>query len=176
MNRRSKEIRGFVNFPVDDLKYKNTNEGGMYIILVVIDRQQSGLRRWYQCCGDYCYLIEPDVLIRDDLHPRPNISNASSIEDFDKERQLNDKYEAKYWPSTGVKHKMITENMEIAYRLSHPFLCALVIGSTGWSGANKDDYWYCKLSDLTKEGKQLYKLIKKLYKGCEVRLLTCLDT
>lgn len=33
MQRRSDEVIGMVNFPVDSEKYKSTNEGGMFVQL-----------------------------------------------------------------------------------------------------------------------------------------------
>jgi len=57
-------------------------------------------------------------------------------------------------------------------------LAALVLGTTGWSGWHEADgrYWECRFDDLSAEGKALYRQIEALYPGCELHLLTFLDT
>jgi hypothetical protein len=56
--------------------------------------------------------------------------------------------------------------------ISRDFLCVMTIGATGWSS----NEWVCTREDLTVEGEQLYSSLERLYPGCEIRLLTFLDT
>lgn len=63
-------------------------------------------------------------------------------------------------------------------QLSRPYLAAIVLGSTGWSGWNEDlgEYWHCTFDDLNPVGQALYRQIESLYPGCDLHLLTFLDT
>ena len=61
---------------------------------------------------------------------------------------------------------------------SIPYLAAIVMGSTGWSGFDWEagNYWNCTFDDLTDEGKALYNQIQALYPDHQLQLLTFLDT
>jgi hypothetical protein len=62
--------------------------------------------------------------------------------------------------------------------ISRPYLAAIVLGTTGWSGwhTSEERYWSCTFEDLTPEGKALYRMLAQLYPGCTLHLLTYLDT
>lgn len=53
MNRRSNQVRGFVKFPVQDQRFTNTGEGGMFVRLVVVDPAKGKDEDWMVCCGGY---------------------------------------------------------------------------------------------------------------------------
>lgn len=153
MNRRSSAVTGYVNFPIDDPNYTNSREGGMFVRLVVMDKSMGN--GWMQCCGgDNLCLYDEDFVGSDGgedeatLFPRMNDDIKSDDLDF----------YTKY--------------------MSYPFLAVLTIGSTGWSGWNDFEgrQFVCTYNDLTEKGKRLYDSLKELYKGCELRLLTWLDT
>ena len=62
MNRRSKKILGLVNFPVDDPQYENSNEGGMFVRLVV----RPVRKQWMVCCGGMNSIMYDECFIGDD--------------------------------------------------------------------------------------------------------------
>ena len=154
MNRRSNKISGFVNFPVNDSFYHNTNEGGMIVELRVIPKNKMD---WAQCCGvGNIYSILNECFMGDENKHYPNLGNRQN---------------------QAGKYKL-EDNLSI------PYLSVITLGSTGWSGShdnkNREEwlgYWNCKYSDLTEKGKQIYDLIKELYgKYAELELCTILDT
>ena len=63
MNRRTNKISGWVNFPVADEKWTSTNEGGLFVILVVADERKIN---WVQCCCNYIYVLLGEPFISDD--------------------------------------------------------------------------------------------------------------
>lgn len=46
--RRSTKQNGYVNFPVNSTEYRNSNEGGMFVTLAVIEKD---IHSWGKCCG-----------------------------------------------------------------------------------------------------------------------------
>lgn len=181
---------GYVDFPLNDPKYFDTGEGGIYVVLVVIDNGE-----WSVCCAQ-----TPDIRIffdsfaGDDLGPRPDVFRGlSKIEwdklspaDFERERKADNKYIRKYFPNYHVEddNEKIAESAESTVSdefVSKGFLLALLIGSTNWCGYHKKgrlsgNAWRCKYETLTSDGKKLYDQLRKLYSGCEIRLLTFIDT
>jgi hypothetical protein len=169
---------GWVNFPIKDKVYKDTREGGMYVKLVVLFPKKSKV----SCCyGSDDFSLYCNELINDDENylSRENVTKVMSrnnicYEDWEREEEKIKRREEKYFP------RMHDEQDESIYGkwLSVPLLANILIGSTNWSGFDDElgEYWYCKVSDLTEEGMQLYKSLEKLYPNCEIRLLTFLDT
>jgi len=167
MNRRSKKINGYVNFPVNDPAFKNTGEGGMFVRLVVWYDQD-----WMTCCGGGNHVIYDECLVgtREDV-------DAQTIErDFEKELKLIDKQEERNFPHINEEPQEPFTHLERF--ISIDYLAALTIGSTGWSGFDEKigRYWTCTYEDLTEDGKALYDAVQKLYDGCKLELLTWLDT
>lgn len=172
-NRRSNEICGFVNFPVNDKNYENSNEGGMFVKLVVINDGN-----WSVCCGpgDNVSMFS-DVMIDDDK-PKKNVTKPKHISEFAEKLELN---------KDNIKNNItfhypridddICGNLSSRY-MSIPYLAIIDIGSTDWSGWNekKKQYWHCTFDDLKDDGKALYNSMKKLYPKCDIRLVTFLDT
>lgn len=62
--------------------------------------------------------------------------------------------------------------------LSIPYLAAIVMGSTGWSGWNEErgEYWNASFDDLDERGQQIVAALRSMYPGCDLRLVTWLDT
>lgn len=176
MNRRSNKVSGFVNFPIDNPEYKSSGEGGMFVRLVVVGKEG---KEWMQCCGGYCDVTYDESFIRDDKRERPeppNVENYKIQEKFlatlDKEQKDLQEYDEFHFPD------MYKQNNDFLKYNSIPYLCAMTIGSTGWSGWNdkKREYWHCTIDDLSEQGKQLYDLVQKLYPNCDLYLQTWLDT
>lgn len=61
MNRRSDSVHGHVNFPVNDSRYKNSGEGGMFVKLVA-EADDNAV-----CCGAHVADVLSECLIGDKL-------------------------------------------------------------------------------------------------------------
>lgn len=159
--RRSKQVRGFVDFPINDPAYKNSNEGGMFVRLVVDDPNNDP---WGVCCGGYCSFDYDEEYMGDDL------GNPEAYHFPRMAETLPHSYSsAAGWDKPWEQ----TDFGSVAY------LCVINLGSTGWSGWNeeKGEHFLCRYENLTAEGKELYNMIKKLYEGKgTLYLQTWLDT
>jgi hypothetical protein len=173
MKRRSTHVSGWVNFPVDDPSWKNTNEGGMVVKLVVCDNREFD-KRFSVCCGGEITDLMTESLVGDDRRPQPvHAENYGSAEAILEERKAIEAWNEYHFP------RMYDTNADGVDRyLSRGYLAAIVMGTTGWSGWNESEgrYWQCGFDDLSYSGKVLYRKIEKLYPGCELHLLTFLDT
>lgn len=174
MHRRSEEIRGCVNFPVKAPSWQNSVEGGMVVKLVVADNRDFD-EQFGVCCGAQVRDVLTEILIGDDKGPPPK-----SPEHFDTPADVIGHEEARIaWEARHFPHLASGEkDMDALRFLSRDYLAAVVLGVTGWSGWNdaEGEYWTCKFEDLTKEGQALYRQMESLYQGCELHLLTYLDT
>jgi len=164
MKRRTNIVSGWVNFPINDPQWTNTNEGGMVVKLVVIEDEEI-VDKWALCFGAQVYDICSECLVGDDKFSPCSSSNSSEDED---------------WISNHFPH-LFSDDMKISSvekYISRDYLAAIVLGTTGWSGAKLDEgeYWKCTFDDLTEQGKALYKQIEMLYPGAKLHLLTFLDT
>lgn len=173
MNRRSKDRNGWVNFPVDDSKWSSTNEGGMFVKLVVCDDREFD-EQFGICCGVHVHDLLSEQLINDDQRPY----RARPVIDLDESVTIQQMNEAvqydKLWEEYHYPHANHFKKPEYH---SRAYLCSMVLGSTGWSGHNDDiGLWHCTYDDLTEDGKSLYNTIQQLYPGCKLHLLTFLDT
>lgn len=174
MKRRSIKYNGLVSFPVTNKAYSNTKEGGMFVTLVVMTPKKGS---YGLCCGagNSTYQILNENLLNDDKNYLwINNRHVKTQKQFEQLYKEECKRDAKYFPNKqeGLTHYGL-ENY-----ISVPLVSSILLGSTGWSGWSKEkkQYWYCRYKDLTRDGKSLYNSLKKLYKGCELRLLTYLDT
>lgn len=104
------------------------------------------------------------------LKPRP-ANNYQSIDDVLAEQATFGAWQAYHFPR-------LLEKDDCHQYTSRDYLAVLVLGSTGWSGWNEGsgEYWMCTFGDLTAEGQALYRQLEVLYKGCDLHLLTFLDT
>jgi hypothetical protein len=168
MQRRTNAVSGWVNFPVNDPTWTSTNEGGMVVKLVVYGNEEF-YDKFVMCCGAQVYDIGSEVLVGDDKPTNVKTSCTNSLEDEDKG-----------WISNHYPHLFEDdiESSSIDKYTSRDYLAAIVLGTTGWSGAKTSgyEYWKCTFDDLTVQGKALYKQIEMLYPGAEIHLLTYLDT
>lgn len=153
MNRKSNEVSGFVNFPLDNQDYRNTNEGGMFVRLVVEPIDDN----FTVCAGPSFSIIYNEVFVQDDQendgeYHFPGINSCVTGN--------------KWWD-------WYDQHRSLAY------LAVVEMGSSGWSGWSDmhENYWVCKYDDLTPEGKDLYKIIEKTFRGKgKLFLQTWLDT
>lgn len=167
MNRRELVTSGYVNFPLCSNRWKNTQEGGMFVQLVVLPNGN-----WAHCCGaNSVGVVYTECLQGDDKQPNSDMfiqprENAGGrrIQTFPMEDEL--------FPL------MREENVADRDYHSSPMYAAITLGTTGWSGWDKakGEYWRCTRNDLTEEGKRLYALVGQLYPDCDIRILTWLDT
>lgn len=154
MNRRSNKQKGYINFPTD--KYKSTDEGGMSVSLIVIPTDKE----FHVCAaGMNTVLMKSDV-------------------GWDEEKLFPKLY--KYDKVNKTYERITKGKQSIDDYYSMPLLASMDLGTTGWSGGSgkgKNYYWIATKKDLTKEGLQIYNLIKKLYgRAGKLQLITYLDT
>jgi hypothetical protein len=174
MNRRSTDVDGWVNFPVNDPRWVNSNQGGMFVKLVVVDPREFD-DQFGVCTGVGVYDMLQECLVGDDLRPKPVSPSAEDCtqEDWEEYDRKMRKWEEYHFPHINAH----LDGDQDEY-FSRVYLCSMVLGSTGWSGWSEEhsENWTCKYDDLTEQGKALYNQIKQLYPGCDLHLLTFLDT
>lgn len=172
MQRRSNKITGCVNFPILSSEWKSSSEGGLVVKLVVCDDRDFD-DQFSVCCGAGARDILNEVLLSDDLRPKPDYTAPESIEEWNAQQQAVNAWSSYHFPSTE------NESVDGVERyLSREYLAVITLGTTGWSGWRELDsrYWSCTFEDLNEDGKSLYMQIKALYPGCSLHLLTFLDT
>jgi len=173
MKRRTTDVSGWVNFPINDPAWPSSGEGGMLVKLVVCDSREMG-DRLSLCCGAGVYDLLIETLAGDDRRPAPipavRFEDAESIKAHQEAYQ---KWKEYHFPHLNDEFMQGHEKY-----LSRPYLSVIVLGSTRWSGRKEGggEPWHCHTEDLTQEGKALYQQIAALYPGCELHLLTLLDT
>jgi len=185
--RRDPKARvGFVNFPTE--KFPSTGEGGVFVRLVVLDTKgdEEYMNRYVPCCGGYVSFFIDETFLGDDLRdglvrklgPEPKTPKTETDRRgwkarhtfWEKVSKISRETELRYFP--GLEDSPSEEASKDRDRyLSRSFVATVLLGATGWSNS-----WRCRVRDLTPEGKALYKNFQKLYPGCEIRLLTFLDT
>lgn len=173
MQRRSNAVSGWVNFPVNDSTWKNSKEGGMVVKLVVCDNRDFD-DQFGVCSGAHVVDMLAESFVGDDRRPKPaSPENYDSVEAVQAGQKAFADWEAYHFPNLNEKSASGVERFQ-----SRGYLAALVLGTTGWSGWSDAEQrtWECRFDDLTEEGKALYRQLEKLYGGCELHLLTFLDT
>jgi hypothetical protein len=138
----------------------------MVVKLVVCDNRELD-DQFSVCCGGHVTDLLNESLVGDDRRPQP------SAEAVLEEQKAIDDWNEYHFPSM---HD--ADGRDIGRYLSRGYLAVIVMGTTGWSGWNESEgrYWQCEFDDLSDDGKALYRQIEKLYPGCELHLLTFLDT
>lgn len=152
MNRRTTKITGCVNFPVNDPIYENTGEGGIFVKLLIIDKNRNRRRKeWAQCCGAYVHDLFVEILISD------NLLSKRSPEQLQK-----------------YHYPLKMGDGDLSGRL----IGVIVLGSTGWTGYHQKtgNLWKCAESDLNEDGQNLMGWLSNIYPEAEFHLLTFLDT
>lgn len=166
MERRSKQVVGMVNFPVDSEEYTSTNEGGMFVQLWCVEEDYlSADSCWHH--GVYSNMSESLVGTDSEV----NEDNFHEIEAGKDPMEWEQRFalEEKLFPRIRVEG----ENQY----LSRELVACVTMGSTGWSGANeKNEYWRCRYEDLNDAGKGIYDALKNAYPKAKLILVTWLDT
>lgn len=173
MQRRSTAVSGWVNFPVNNPAWQNSMEGGMVVKLVVCDNREFE-DQFGVCAGASVTDVLSESFVGDDRRPKPAPAERyDSIDAVQAEQAAFQAWEAYHFPRTEDGAASGIERY-----LSRDYLAALVLGTTGWSGWNEAEgrLWECRFDDLTAEGQALYRQLENLYVGCELHLLTFLDT
>ena len=168
MQRKSRSVRGCVDFPVDDISWEMM-DGGLSVKLVVCD-SDAPEKAFLMCAVGFVHDTYQECLIGDDRCERPSyVETGDLISDLTNEANENESWQQRHFPN-------IHATQGIEGLISNPFLCSMVLGSTGWAGFREGEYWICTFDDLMPEGKSLYRAIEALYPNATLHLLTFLDT
>lgn len=173
MQRRSTAVSGWVNFPVADPEWVNSGEGGTVVKLVVCDNRDPA-ERFGLCFGAGVIDHLTETYVGDDRAPPPSSNeNLSALDALVAEQSAFNAARAYHYPAYSTEPK----EEGILY-FSREYLAVLVLGTTGWTGIRESnsEAWVCGLGDLSEEGKALYAKLKALYEGCELHLVTFIDT
>jgi hypothetical protein len=179
MQRKSIKIVGVVNFPIESKEYPNSGEGGMVVKLVVIGNKRNKSSWEYGvCCGASVTEVMAEQIVGDDKRPMPkDINDFTSLEAMNKSMAKVREWDGFYFPNLNKVWVRGDDDIGMERYHSVGFAAVIVMGSTGWSGYSPEKgSWVCKYSDLTDDGKEIYKMIKKMYPKQELHLLTYLDT
>lgn len=144
----------------------------MVVKLVVVERDDC--ERFSMCFGGSVADVRGEVFLSDDRRPKPifPIGETYTMEDIETEQKGLDEWESFHYPFLHDESRHGVDRY-----LSRDYLASLVLGTTGWSGVNKDhEYWTCRKQDLNSQGLALYEHLQVLYPNADVHLLTFLDT
>lgn len=164
---------GNVNFPVDSPEWEHTNEGGMFVRLVVMSNTPS-LQDYLYCRGGKNHVIMDESFIGTD---ELRTNNLDCQKDGSAWYAARDNEYDNHFPKARCLGKSEQGRGTVLNTISIPYLAVTTLGSTGWSGFSQSQgYWLCQYEDLTPEGKALYDSFKTGYPGTKVVLQTWLDT
>lgn len=185
--RRSSEVKGMVNFPVDSTEFVSSGEGGMFVRLVVVSPDslpsESPLSVPYSedkldrsvCCGGDVYVVYDETFVGDDVHPVQvqDWEKVSTEAEFRAAQHAERVHDRIHFPRMDDKSWS-----DIRDFMSIPYLAAVLMGSTGWSGWNEleSKYWHCTKDNLNDDGKALYNQLQKAFPNSILILQTWLDT
>ncbi len=151
---------GFVKFPLNSLSVNRIESGRTLIYICAFDILNAK-DRWSKTAN--IQLKQVGTFVSDDVMSRPfsknpNINDVDEILDLEKQYQ---QYDRLYFPNDGKDESI-------------PMQASICIGWIESTFENKTDsiFWYATFKDLTKNGKELYFLLKKLHHNKEVRILT----
>lgn len=172
MKRKTNAVSGWVEFPIGNDLWQSSGVGGMVVKLVVVDPADFE-NQFPVCSGGTVYDILTESLIGDDRRPLPEAKIAANTEECQEQARAHEEWLSYHFPHL----QDATAEGHDRYR-SGGHLCCLVLGTTGWSGWNRETHrhWACSFEDLTMDGQALYKQIEALYPGCHLHLLTFLDS
>lgn len=144
------------------------------VVKLVVAEPVSKVHSWAMCAGaEVVNLLSEPLLHDDQLAPPDPPVEYKSLEDMERADAEMHAWEERHFPNLYAKDADAYQRY-----LSQPYLAALVLGTTGWSGKHvaTGELWHCTVNDLTEEGKTLYESLQRLYPGCTLHLLTFLDT
>jgi hypothetical protein len=166
MERRSKDVLGMVNFPIDSQEYSSTNEGGMFVQLWCFEDDKFSDESVYY---GSTYSTMSESLIGTDEEV-----NTDNFHEIEQGKNFTD------WVQSFALEEQLFPNIkkEVDHQyLSKELIACVTLGCTGWSGTNKDhDYWRCEYEDLNEGGKSIYNSLKSAYPKAKLVLVTWLDT
>jgi hypothetical protein len=167
MQRRSNDVIGMVNFPVDSEEYKSSGEGGMFVQLWCIEEEfhSCGI-----CCGyDSIFTTRSEVLVGTETE-----KNTDNFHEIEEGKNPVD-WEQKFHLTEKLFDRPL-ETCDVCRYSSIPLIACVTMGSTGWSGWDGDEYWRCKYKDLNDAGQTIYDSLKSAYPKSKLLLVTFLDT
>lgn len=171
-NRRSLEVRGNVNFPVYSTRYISSNEGGLFVRLVVEDPNYS----FMVCSGGYNPINMDESFIGDD---QLCVCEFCRTGEYTMTCRDCVKFSDTFpnWDLPQDKEEQSDYLKSIRY-YSIPYIAVVTLGSTGWSGYDNEGsgMWICTYEDLTDSGKALYDSMALAYPDSKLVLQTWLDT
>lgn len=173
----STAVSGVINFPVEGSGYTNTGVGGMYVQLVAIEKR-SDAENWWEDAFIICWggsnttidyqetLAGTDTLVDERIPYTP-----ANAETWDEEVAKVAYATNSLFPLFFSEEK----SKDRKYR-SIPLLASMVIGSTGASWMNGDNYWRCTYDDLDLQGRAIYDQMQALYGAkASLHLVTWVD-
>ncbi|MFE2934938.1 hypothetical protein [Streptomyces sp. NPDC059278] len=162
-----------INWPVDDTRYQDTDEGGLYAYLVVpayegVSRDTGGC-----CVCTYAYLTRPDVCLSPEgigiWDEEPELEEGDPSPLYDAREKLE---------QAGHKHAADKLANFLSYdTLSEALDVVIFLGATDRSLIIEETgtYFTATPDDLTPAGRTIYDTLAKGHVNSPV-LLTFLDT
>jgi len=127
---------GVVKFPIDIDGWEDTREGGMVVKLVVVDKNQ-GKNRLAKCSWAYVRDMLSDSFIGDDKRPKPEKGTPQTAEELEEETRAETEWISYHFPMLNAEND--GHGIDFTQRfMSRPYLAAMVLGSTNWSGWNSE--------------------------------------
>jgi hypothetical protein len=159
----------------------------MFVYLVVVEEwgKAGSDEGWAVCCANDVVIPLSDCVVGDNRIARPKEPDWSALRDSHEiHRALQEHEDAS---PQGFHYPGVQKEDESRQKYdSIPYLAAICLGTTGWSGWDDKagEYWKCDQTYLTNDGLALYHLVEKLYQGvgprqqCQAKLhlVTFLDT
>ncbi len=148
---------GFVNFPINRESINKVDSGRTLVYICVFDVLNS-TDKWSDSAN--IHMHQAGTFVSDDVMSRPTGPECSLDNIIELEAKFK-QYDSLYFP--------YEDNSE-----SIPLQASICVGWIECSFENKSDYslWNAGFSDLTKNGREVYYLMKKLHHNKEVRILT----
>jgi|ERR1035437_8776521 hypothetical protein len=150
---------GFIKFPVGYPTINQVNSGRTFVYISAFDTLNAK-DKWSNTAN--IHINQTGTFVSDDAMTRPSIKNTKNdVDDIVNLENEDKQYDRLYFP-----HEDKTESV--------PMQAAICIGWVESTFENKVDYklWHATFRDLTKSGRELFYLMKKLHYNREVRILT----
>ena len=156
-----------VAFPVNDPAYESTQEGGLFVRLVIMPQTDTG-DDWLVCSGGWNLVNYDEEFIGDD---GPVACPHCDTNEYVMDGCLKEKAAFPHLEDND-------EGRAFDSYQSVFYLAVLTLGSTGWSGVHKETQrmWRRQYRHLTDAGKALYQNLQAAYPGRRLVLQTWLDT